>query len=122
MDFEFERRWKEVIGQLEKIFGGDLELEGILFVIGVQELGQGTRRFKKDEKLDLIHIGICTILSPYGYYEFSHYDNEKWPHYEAIKKLPFLNDSDQKLFMKRAIVDYFEREGIIDLSEQTSSD
>ncbi|NEN25274.1 hypothetical protein G3O08_17390 [Cryomorpha ignava] len=117
MDFEFEIRWKETIAQLEKIFGGALELEGILFLIGVQALGQGTRKFKKDEKLDLIHIAICTILTPYGYYEFSHYDTDKWPHFENVKKLPFLNDNDQKLFMRRAIVDYFEKENIIDLQE-----
>ena len=116
MDFDFEMRWKKLIGELEKIFGGELELEGILFTVGVQVLGQGTRKFKKDEKLDLIHIAICTILSPYGYYEFSHYDEEKWPHYTALKKLPYLNDSDQKQFMRMALLDYFERENIIDLS------
>lgn len=122
MDFEFEIRWKELTARLAKIFGGPLELEGILFVIGVQELGQGTRRFKKDEKQDLIHIGICTILSPYGYYRFSHYDADKWPHFDALKKLPYLNDSDQKQFIRRAVVDYFEKESIIDQSGQKSFD
>jgi|SRR5690554_841892 len=117
MDYEFELRWKEITARLAEIFGGPLELEGILFVIGVQELGQGTRRFKKDEKQDLIHIGICTILAPYGYYEFSHLDIDKWPHFDALKKLPYLNDRDQKQFIRRAVVDYFEKENIIDLSK-----
>ncbi|MFN2423057.1 MAG: hypothetical protein ABR572_04720, partial [Cryomorphaceae bacterium] len=77
---------------------------------GVQELGQGTRRFKKDEKLDLMHIAICRVLEPFGYYTFSHLDKDGWPHYNAIKKLPFLNDKEQKEFMRRAVVDYFEEE------------
>lgn len=122
MDFQFEIRWKEVTARLATIFGGPLELEGVLFVIGVQELGQGTRKFKKDEKQDLIHIGICTILSPYGYYQFSHYDSDRWPHFDALKKLPFLNDSDQKQFIRRAVVDYFEKENVIGLSGQKSFD
>ena len=122
MDFQFELRWKEVTSRLAKIFGGPLELEGVLFVIGVQELGQGTKKFKKDEKQDLIHIGICTILSPYGYYQFSHYDSDRWPHFDTLKKLPFLNDSDQKQFIRRAIVDYFEKENVIGLSGQMSFD
>ncbi len=94
-------------------FGEDIDLEAILFLIGVQELGDGLRRFKKDEKLDLMHIAICTVLVPYGYYEFSHHDTEGWPHFEALKKLPFLSDSEQKLLMRKAVVDYFDAEGII---------
>lgn len=112
MDFHFEMRWREVSSKLAKIFGGPLELEGILFIIGVQELGQGIRRFKKDEKQDLIHIGICTILSPYGYYRFSHYDSDRWPHFEVLKKLPYLNDREQKEFIRRAVVEYFEKENL----------
>ncbi len=114
MDFEFETRWKKVLGRLEDQFGPDLELEGILFLIGVQELGQGSRKFKKDEKLDLMHIALCAVLSHYGYYEFSHYDDDGWPHYNTLKKLPFLNDKDQKQLLKQVITEYFERESLID--------
>lgn len=110
MDFEFEIRWKSTLSKLEAQFGSHLEIEGILFLIGVQELGQGARKFKKDEKLDLMHIAICAVLAPYGYYEFSHYDKDGWPHYDMLKKLPFLNDRDQKQLLRQAIVGYFERE------------
>jgi len=112
MDYDFEMRWKSVITRLESTFGEEIDLEAILLLIGVQELGQGTRRFKKDEKLDLMHIAICRVLEPFGYYTFSHLDKDGWPHYNAIKKLPFLNDKEQKEFMRRAVVDYFEEEGI----------
>jgi hypothetical protein len=112
MDFEFELRWKATISRLENQFGEEIDLEAILFLIGVQELGAGARRFKKDEKLDLIHIGICTVLSPYGYYSFSHHDDDGWPHFSLEKKLPYLSDSEQKLLMRKAVVEYFEAEGI----------
>jgi hypothetical protein len=112
MDYEFETRWKATIARLEAQFGEEIDLEAILFLIGVQELGAGLRRYKKDEKLDLMHIGICTVLSPYGYYTFSHYDEDGWPHYNLEQKLPFLSDSEQKLLMRKAVVEYFESQGL----------
>lgn len=121
MDFEFELRWKKVLGRLEAQFGSHLELEGILFLIGVQELGQGTRKFKKDEKLDLMHIALCAVFSPHGFYKFTHYDDDGWPHYDTLKKLPFLKDMEQKQLLKQVITEYFERENLTD-PEQKSSD
>lgn len=108
MDFEFERRWKLVLTHIEERFGPELDIEALLFLVGVQELGQGRRRFKKDEKLDLMHIGICTVLIPFGYYEFSHFDDDRWPHFKALKKLPYLSDREQKEFMRKALLGYFE--------------
>ena len=37
MDFEFERDWQNTLKKLEGKFGGGLELDGILLLIGVQE-------------------------------------------------------------------------------------
>lgn len=122
MDYAFELRWKSVLSKLESQFGSHLEVEGILFLIGVQELGQGSRKFKKDEKLDLMHIALCAVFEPYGYYEFSHIDKEGWPHYDVLKKLPFLNDRDQKQLLKQAIVEYFEDENVTAAPTQKSSD
>jgi len=115
MDYVFEQNWKILIEKLEERFGEDLSVEAILFLIGVQELGQGSRRFKKDEKMNLMHIAICRVLEPYGYYRYSHLDDERWPHYELIKPLPNLQDKDQKELLRRAILEYFEEEISLDL-------
>jgi len=111
MDFVFENKWKRVISRLEDTFGEDMDIEAILFLIGVQELGRGPGKFSKDEKLNLIHIGICAILEPYGYYEFDRVDGDGWPHFTTVKKLPYLKDKEQKELMKKAIVEYFEQSG-----------
>jgi hypothetical protein len=103
-----------VLQKLSERFGEEIDLEAMLFLIGVQELGQGYRRFKKDEKLDLMHIAICRVLEPYGFYAFSHTDEEGWPHYTTIKNLPYLSDKEQKELMRKAITEYFEGEGIIE--------
>jgi hypothetical protein len=112
-DDHFKRQWQKLLDALEPRFGGDLDVQAILFMIGVQELGQGYRKLKKDEKLDVMHIAICTLLEPYGYYEFEGLDADKWPHWKATAKLPHLKPGQQQRLVQEAIVDYFEKGGVI---------
>lgn len=81
----------------------------IIYLIGIQELGQLHRKFKKDEKLNLMHIAICKLLEPYGYYEFDFVDEDGWPHYIMKEQLPALKAGEQSVLMKEAIVLYFEQ-------------
>lgn len=111
MDLALQLRYQNLTKQLEVTFGPDIDLQVILFLIGVEELGIGHQEFKKHEKTDLMHIAICTVLEPYGYYEFIGKDTDNWPHFKLIKELPHLSDSDQQAFMKEAIVEYFEHHG-----------
>jgi len=90
-----------------------LEVDGIIYLIGLQELGQAHQEFKKDEKLNLMHIAICRLLEPFGYYEFSHYDDDKWPHYNLVENIPALKAGEQSVLMKEAIVLYFRNSGLI---------
>ena len=110
MDFEFEKSWEATRANLSKNFGEDLDMQGILFLIGVQELGKGPGKFKKDEKVNLMHIAVCRLLSTYGYYKFLGRDDQGWPHYESIKKLPPLEGKQQERLMKEAIIAYFIEE------------
>lgn len=108
LDIDFQREWRELMNRLEERFGEGMELETVLFLIGVQELGQGHRAFKKHEKLDLMHIAICRLLSRYGYYEYEGVDGDGWPHYRALAKLPKLNPKEQSQLMKEAVIEYFK--------------
>jgi hypothetical protein len=108
-DEQLKERWELVTTKLSKQFAdGDLlDLDAIIYLIGVQELGQLDKIFKKDQKLDLMHIAICKLLSPYGYYELDFVDDEGWPHYKTIATLPNLKSGEQSVLMKEAIVNYF---------------
>ena len=108
-DQELKERWALLVEKLSAQFadGDPLDLDAIIYLIGVQELGQLHRRFKKDQKLDLMHIAICKVLVPYGYYELDFVDDEGWPHYKALEELPHLKAGEQSLLMKEAIVNYF---------------
>jgi len=108
-DEELKKRWEEVVKKLSDQFadGDPLDLDGIIYLIGVQELGQLHRKFKKDEKLNLMHIAICRLLEPYGYYAFDYFDEQGWPHYTIKEALPNLKAGEQSILMKDAIVNYF---------------
>ncbi|WP_044400841.1 hypothetical protein [Lacinutrix sp. Hel_I_90] len=108
-DEALKERWDLVVTKLSNQFadGDTLDLDAIIYLIGVQELGQLDRAFKKDQKLDLMHIAICKVLSPYGYYELDFVDDEGWPHYTIKEELPHLKAGEQSVLMKEAIVNYF---------------
>ena len=108
-DEQLKARWDELVLKLSKQFadGDTLDLDAIIYLIGVQELGQLERTFKKDQKLDLMHIAICKLLVPYGYYELDFVDEEGWPHYKMLEQLPHLKAGEQSVLMKEAIVGYF---------------
>lgn len=106
MDFDVELRFQEVVKELEQNFGDGLDVQAILFLIGVNELGLGYKDFSKSEKTDLLHIAICTLLEPHGYYEFEGRDKDNWPHFKLLKSLPPLESRDQQHLIKEAVIDY----------------
>ncbi len=109
MDLSFDKRWRDLVNGLTKRFdAGTPDLNAILFLIGVQELGQHAREFKKDEKVALMHIAICVVLMPYGYYRELGRDADGWPHFERVKELPALEAGEQERLMKEAVLAYFE--------------
>ncbi len=108
-DKQLKKRWELVVQKLSNQFadGDTLDLDAIIYLIGVQELGQLQRTYKKDQKLDLMHIAICKLLAPYGYYELDFVDKDGWPHYKNLEPLPYLKAGEQSVLMKEAIVNYF---------------
>jgi hypothetical protein len=115
-DEQLKERWQAVVLLLSERFadGEQLDLDAIIYLIGVQELGQLHRKFKKEEKINLMHIGICRLLEPYGYYEFDYFDEAGWPHYKIIEQLPSLKAGEQSVLMKEAIVQYFVEKEVIE--------
>lgn len=115
-DEQLRERWELLVQKLSAQFsdGDPLELDGIIYLVGVQELGNFHRKFKKDEKVNLMHIAICRLLEPYGYYDFDFFDDDGWPHYKVKEQLPPLKAGEQTVLMKEALVNYFlEKEYII---------
>ena len=108
-------KWNNLKTKLSVDFSDNeiIDLDSIIFLIGLQELGQFQKRFNKQKKLEVIHIAVCKLLSDYGYYELDHTDNDGWPHYKLIKKLPNLKAGEQTILMKKAIINYFVKSNYI---------
>lgn len=105
--------WELLQNKLRARFGGETDYDSILFLIGLQELGKPFRKYKKDEKLEVMHIAICTLLEPYGFYEFQGKDEEGWPHWTLKENLPFLDAKQQNKLIIDSIIDYFKNSEFI---------
>ena len=112
---DLKNKWITILDILSSQFndGEPLGLENVIYLIGVQELGQTDNKFNKDQKLDLMHIAICRLLEPFGFYQFEYIDNDGWPHYKVINKLPNLKSGEQTLLMKEAVFNYFIEKELI---------
>ncbi|MDB0006824.1 hypothetical protein N9E30_02625 [Flavobacteriales bacterium] len=100
-------KWNNLVEKLNNRFDEDLDFQGILFLIGIQELGKGHLKLNKNQKLDVIHIAVCALLSQWDYYEFEGHDEEGWPHWKSTEKLPNLSPKDQDKLIKEAVIEYF---------------
>lgn len=110
-DLDLQRRWQALLAELEKIVTKKpKDLNGVLFLIGMQELGRGPGRFTKEEKQDLMHIAICKVLSLAGYYTLEGQDAQGWPHWKLVKKLPHFDLLEQEKLLKMHVLEYFEQE------------
>ena len=101
--------WEEVEAFFVKNFDTEKHpaIDTLLFLIGVQELGSGKQKYTKDDKVNILHIAVCRLLEPFRYYKFSNYDDDGYPHFDEVEKLPELKPNEQQILMKKAIIQYF---------------
>ena len=107
---DIQNRWWALEARLVERFGKKPDMEAILFLVGIQEFGDIRKKFSKEQKQDLMHVAVCSLLSPSGYYELEMVDEEGWPHFRQLKPLPAFNFIEQENFMKDHILMYFENQ------------
>lgn len=105
---DLQARWWALEARLVERFGKKPDMEAILFLIGLQELGTIKDKFTKEQKQDLMHIAVCKLLLPSGYYVEEGIDDDGWPHYRQLKPMPDLNPIEQENFLKDHVLMYFE--------------
>lgn len=108
---DLQVRWWALESRLMERFGKKPDMEAILFLVGIQEFGEIRKKFTKEQKQDLMHVAICSLLAQSGYYELESVDAEGWPHFRQLKALPVLNMIDQENFIKDHLLLYFENAG-----------
>lgn len=110
-DWELDFYWNKVRTQVKDMMRLNAlpDMNGILFLIGVQELGRWEGEFTKEQKQDLMHVAVCSLLESDGYYEFIGRDADGWPHYELRKAIVDLGEESQENLLKRKVIAYFEK-------------
>ena len=109
---DLQARWWELEAKLVERFGKKPDLETILFLIGIQEFGQIKEKFTKEQKQDLMHVAVCSLLAQSGYYELEGKDRDGWPHFRQLKPMPELNMIEQENFIKDHVLLYFQNHNI----------
>jgi hypothetical protein len=106
---EVNLKWKTLQEKISADFDTDTpDMKVILFLIGVQELGQGPKKFSKRQKEELMHIATCKLFSKMGFYELEGLDQDGWPHWKLVKTIPNYTLLEQEMVMKSLVIDYFE--------------
>ncbi len=108
MSDDLQSRWWKLEEKMMERFGKKPDLESILFLIGIQELGDIREKFTKEQKQDLMHIAICTVMSPSGFYELEGVDEDGWPHFRQLKAMPVMDPIAQENFLKDHVLLYFQ--------------
>jgi len=108
MEIEFQKRWDNLQLKVNKRFDQEMDVQAILFVIGLQELGQNVNQLNKNQKVDIMHIAVCALLEPFGYYKYEGRDKDGWPHWEFQSELPRLSTLEQEQLIKQGILEYLE--------------
>ena len=74
MSDDLQVRWWKLEEKLMDRFNKKPDVESVLFLIGIQELGDIKKKFTKEQKQDLMHIATCSLLSQSGFYELEGVD------------------------------------------------
>jgi hypothetical protein len=111
---DIQQRWWNLEASLADRFGKKPDMETILFLIGIQEFGDIKEKFTKEQKQDLMHIAICSLLSKSGYYELEKIDDDGWPHFKQLKVMPDMSAPEQENFIKDHVLLYFDEHELTD--------
>lgn len=107
-DLKTQEAWFAVRRFVKNQFGKRPDINAILFLVGMNELGQFRENWSKEDKQNLMHIAICKLFEEDGYYKLIKIDEEGWPHYNNVKELPNIHLKKQEGLLKKKIVAYFE--------------
>ena len=109
-EWELDFYWLQLQHKLKDIISSDgmPDMKSVLFLIGVQEYGRVEKEFSKEEKQDLMHIAVCSLLENEGYYIFAGRDEDGWPHWEVGKPFKVKGVKEQEAILKKNMIKYFK--------------
>ncbi len=110
-DWQLDFEWLRVRTLVQETLGYEKlpDLNAMLLVIGMQELGQIRETWTKEEKQDLMHIAVCSLLSQEGFYEFEGLDADGWPHFRQLAAVDTNQLKAQENLLKQLVIRYVDQ-------------
>lgn len=105
-----ESEFKLVEFQFIRYFKKKPTLEAILLMIGFQECPTTKKSRDKEEKVDLINLGVLVVLEKLGFFKKMVSENE-WPQFEPTEKK---STEDKEILIRRGIVQYFKDNALLE--------
>jgi len=105
---DLQTRWWNLEAALVERFGKKPDMEAILFLIGIQEADKFSIKFTKEQKQDLMHVAVCTLLQPGGYFTQTHVDADGWPHFAQTRPFEELSLKAQEDLLREYVLLYFD--------------
>jgi hypothetical protein len=97
--------WNIFTDKLYSKYGIDDDINHILFMIGINERGEGYQeRYSKEEKMDLIRLAKGTLLEKDGFYLKDGISEDGWPEFKKLKDIDPAKEND---ILRELIIDYF---------------
>lgn len=118
-DWEIDFYWLKVQHYVQKTLDKNSlpDLQAVLFLLGVQESGIVKESYTKEEKEDLMHVAVCSLLAREGYFEFTGNDQDGWPHFKQIRGMDVEGVKNQEILLKQKVIQYFLENHFIDETE-----
>jgi hypothetical protein len=101
--------WSELCELLGHQFDIEVDLNGVLFLVGIRERGFAFRPFSKEEKLSLINLGSCTLYQEMGLTEKSGVDEEGWPIFKQKALAPVIPEGRKHKVLQECALRYFRK-------------
>ncbi|HEV2831160.1 MAG TPA: hypothetical protein VGW31_04205, partial [Hanamia sp.] len=64
---DLQIRWWKLEERFKEKFDKKPDVEAVLFLLGIQEVRNLKKKFTKEQKQDLMHVAVCTVLAQSGY-------------------------------------------------------
>lgn len=101
--------WTELCSHLRNQFDIDIDLNGVLFLVGIRERGLTFQRFTKEEKMSLIHLGSCTLYLEMGLLEKKGIAEDGWPIFSQKALAPVIPEERKHKVLQDCALRYFNR-------------
>ena len=101
--------WNDLCKTLNDKFGIEVDINGVLFLVGIRERGLTIQKFSKEEKLNLIHLGSCTLYKEMGLVESAGEDKGGWPLFRQKALAPVIPEERKLKTLQDCAIRYFQK-------------